>query len=182
MAQCDCHGSNSPLHGPRSGREQGNTRSLGIRPIRHNPTHRRDRKPWLFQAFRECLPLLSTRRIAKYQPRIHRAEHFDYLLLVDRVDDYRREFLPPTSARTPGLVAGTNWDSDEVPLRRSTRSGLRHGRVVGVVTLGGDGHAFDVVHVGSDAAAGRSVPPRAGSAWRRWISAGRNHDGLSWRT
>lgn len=41
---------------------------------------------------------------------------FDYLLIVDRLDDYRHEFLPTTSTRPSYLVAGSNRDSDDVPL------------------------------------------------------------------
>jgi hypothetical protein len=89
---------------------------------------------------------------------------FDYLLLADRVDDYRRKFLPPTTARPSGLVAGTELESDAVPLKRSINTAtvqfLRPSRVPpaaltraraattagssGVVSLGGDGRAFDV--------------------------------------
>jgi hypothetical protein len=43
---------------------------------------------------------------------------FDYLLLADRLDNYRHEFLPTTATRPSYLVSGSNRDSPDIPLKR----------------------------------------------------------------
>jgi hypothetical protein len=61
---------------------------------------------------------------------------FDYLLLADRVDDYRRKFLPPTTARPSGLVAGTQLESDAVPLKRSINTDADGGGASAALSTG----------------------------------------------
>jgi hypothetical protein len=44
---------------------------------------------------------------------------FDYLLLVDYVDRYRREILQTVHPSRPGFIAGSERDSDAGPLRQA---------------------------------------------------------------
>jgi hypothetical protein len=54
-------------------------------------------------------------------------EIFDYLQMVDKVDDYIQEHLPTTFARPPYLVSASNRTSDAIPLRRYIRPEAANG-------------------------------------------------------
>jgi hypothetical protein len=45
-------------------------------------------------------------------------EIFDYLQLVDHLDDYLHEFLPTTFSAAPGLIDGSEQESSDGPLIR----------------------------------------------------------------
>lgn len=45
---------------------------------------------------------------------------FDYLLLIDRLDEYRRSYLPPNQT-DPELITGTGRRSQAIPLHREMR-------------------------------------------------------------
>ncbi|UXA05013.1 hypothetical protein KXD96_18795 [Mycobacterium sp. SMC-2] len=70
-----------------------------------------------FEAFEFVYPLFKANQLGKSDLSILSRHIFDYLLVVDRLDAYRREFLPEPSPRPAYLISGSMRDSDEVPLR-----------------------------------------------------------------
>ncbi len=70
-----------------------------------------------FRAFEFVYPLFKANQLSKSDLSFLSRHIFDYLLLADRLDAYRRDFLPAPSPRPTYLISGSMRDSDEVPLR-----------------------------------------------------------------
>ncbi|MGE2816253.1 hypothetical protein ACQI5H_14100 [Mycobacterium heidelbergense] len=71
-----------------------------------------------FRALEFVYPLFKANQLSKSDLSFLARHIFDYLLLADRLDAYRREFLPAASPRPTYLISGSVRDSDEVPLSR----------------------------------------------------------------
>ncbi|BBY01423.1 hypothetical protein MSEO_19220 [Mycobacterium seoulense] len=70
-----------------------------------------------FRAFEFVYPLFKADQLNKSDLSFLCRHIFDYLLIVDRLDAYRRDFLPAPSPRPTYLISGSMRESDEVPLR-----------------------------------------------------------------
>lgn len=71
-----------------------------------------------FRAFEFVYPLFKAGQLSKSDLSFLSRHIFDYLLLADRLDAYRRDFLPAPAPRPAYLISGSVRDSGEVPLRR----------------------------------------------------------------
>ncbi|MEE6179093.1 hypothetical protein [Mycobacterium sp. 050134] len=78
-----------------------------------------------FNAFEFVYPLFKANQLDKTDLSFLSRHIFDYLLLAERLDAYRRDFLPAASPRPTYLISGTVRDSDEIPLRRFSAPGQR---------------------------------------------------------
>lgn len=80
-----------------------------------------------FRAFEFVYPLFKADQLGKSDLSMLSRHIFDYLLIVDRLDAYRRDFLPEPEPRPEYLISGSMRDSDEVPLRHFSTSGRGNG-------------------------------------------------------
>lgn len=75
-----------------------------------------------FRAFEFVYPLIKANQFNNSDISFLARDIFDYLLLADRLDAYRRDFLPAPAPRPTYLISGSMRGSDEVPLRRFSTS------------------------------------------------------------